>query len=246
MLTTMIALKMNDLTATDYFALIFFLISIFGYGWLTLYGPLKNDNISSGVQKERKKWINTMIERENRMVDMIILTNLSQGNAFFGSTAIVIVGALAASLSGTNEFSKILTTLPFATATTPDIVNLKLIFIMIIFLVAFFKFAWAFRLTHYTSIMMGATPIKDASNHKDCHEQASRTIQLAGRAGMHSNGGLHAYYYGFAAFGWFISPWIFIMATALIICVLYRREYISKSHDIINQGKFDNENRIEE
>lgn len=183
---------------------------------------------------ERKSWIKTLIERENRMVDVIILTNLSQGNAFFASTAILIVGALSTILGDGNQLNNVLGHIPFATQTTPFILNSKLIFIIIIFLVAFFKFAWAYRLTHYTSIMIGAMPIKSATNEQQCLDHGERLAKLAGLSGYHSNGGLHTYYYGIAACGWFINAYLFMAATTFIIMVLYRREYASKSHAILN------------
>ncbi len=233
---------MSAFSYLDIFAFIFFLITISGYSWLTQYSPLSKSNISKNVQDERIAWMNAMIDRENRMVDMLILTNLSHGNAFFASTAIVIAGAFATVLGsatnfGTNShFDTVLENIPFSTPTEPYVFNAKVLFIMVIFLTAFFKFAWAFRLTHYASIMIGATPVKTDENIQECEEQASRVANLSGLAGYHSNGGLHTYYYGIAACGWFFNPFIFILATTLIVTVLYRREYKSRGHAILNKS----------
>ncbi len=233
---------MSAFSYLDIFAFIFFLMAISGYSWLTQYSPLSKSNISKNVQDERIAWMNAMIDRENRMVDMLILTNLSHGNAFFASTAIVIAGAFATVLgSATNlgtdtQFNTVLANIPFSTPTEPYVFNAKVLFIMVIFLTAFFKFAWAFRLTHYASIMIGATPVKTDENREECEEQASRVANLSGLAGYHSNGGLHTYYYGIAACGWFFNPIIFILATTLIVTVLYRREYKSKGHAILNKS----------
>lgn len=224
---------MNELTTADIIALLFFIIASMTYGWMTLHGPLKAKNIAAGVYRERERWIETMIHREQRMVDLIILTGLSQGNAFFASTAIVIVGALAAALSTNTGFDSLLAELPFSTPTPPALLHIKLIFIMIIFFIAFFKFAWAFRLTHYTSIMMGALPILNEDNLEDCRTYGKRLVSLSNLAGEHSNGGLHTYYYGIAACGWFLSPYIFMAATTIILLVLYRREHHSRGHAII-------------
>lgn len=224
---------MANLTLIDSLAILFFLTSIIGYGWLTKSGPLKSSNISAGVYIERTQWMETMIKRENRIVDLMILSNLSQGNAFFASTAIVITGAMAASLGAGTGLDKVLLEIPFAVKTTPELLHMKQIFIMVIFLVAFFKFAWAYRLTHYTSIMMGALPHLTDSNEEECRTYAARIAELATLAGNQSNGGLHTYYYGIAACAWFISPWLFMAATSLIVLILYRREYYSRGHAII-------------
>jgi len=238
---------MSAFSYLDIIAFIYFLIAISTYSWFTQYSPLSKRNISKNVQDERIAWMNAMIDRENRMVDMLILTNLSHGNAFFASTAIVIAGAFATvlgsatslgsatNLGSDNQFNTILENIPFSTPTEPYVFNAKVLFIMVIFLTAFFKFAWAFRLTHYASIMIGATPVKTDDNTEQCKEQASRVANLSGLAGYHSNGGLHTYYYGIAACGWFFNPFLFILATTLIITVLYRREYKSKGHAILNK-----------
>ena len=48
--------------------------------------------------------------------------------------------------------------------------EVKVLLLIGIFVFAFFKFAWAFRLTHYTAILIGAAPQpvnnKDAPNNK--------------------------------------------------------------------------------
>jgi len=224
---------MPDFSLLDYIALLIFLIVVFGYGWLIRYGPLKTKNIASGVQQARARWIKTMACRENRIVDMQILTNLSQGNAFFASTAIVIAGVLATTLGKADEIASMLNNLPIPAQSTSDMIKIKMIFLMIIFLTAFFKFAWAFRITHYTSIMIGATPLKDNIDTPESKKHINRTIELAGLAGLHSNAGLHTYYYGIAASGWFLNPLVFIIGTLSVLAILYRREYKSASHAIL-------------
>ena len=41
------------------------------------------------------------------------------------------------------------------------------------------------------------------------------------------NFGLRAYYFGMAMLGWFIHPWLFMLVTAGVVLVLYRREFHS-------------------
>ena len=227
---------MTSFSSLDIFAFFYFLIAISAYSWLSQYSPLAKENISKNVQDQRVAWMNAMIERENRMVDMLILTNLSHGNAFFASTAIVIAGAFATALGSESQFNTVLANIPLASHVKPEVFNTKLLFVMVVFLTAFFKFAWAFRLTHYASIMIGGAPVKTQENEKECGAQAKRVAELSGLAGYHSNGGLHTYYYGIAACSWFFNPILFILATTLIVFILYRREYKSKGHSILSQS----------
>ncbi len=48
-------------------------------------------------------------------------------------------------------------------------------------------------------------------------------------AGDEFNRGIRAYYFGFAALAWFVSPAVFIGATLLILAVLYRRDFRSQT-----------------
>ena len=231
---------MEELTALDKIALAYFLIASFGYEYLIHYGRWVDTNISTAVNVERRQWMQVMSQRENRLIDMMVLNNLSQGNAFFASTAIIVIGVLAALLGNSEQLHASLSKIPYAADTSPDILSLKLIFLLIIFGVAFFKFAWAFRLSHYTSIMIGATPLANPDNKK--HQQkssqyAERVAMIASLAGRHANAGLRTYYYGIAATGWFINPGLFIFATTFVMAVLYRREYLSNAHRAITRTK---------
>ena len=98
-----------------------------------------------------------------------------------------------------------------------------------IFIYAFFKYPWAYRLSHYTGILIGATPMINSRNKKICLDHAKRAAVLAGLVGRHANAGLRAYYFGIAALGWFIHPSIFMLTMLWVIRVIYRREYRSRA-----------------
>ena len=123
----------------------------------------------------------------------------------------------------------------FFASTSALIIEVKLILLITIFIYAFFKFAWAFRLSHYASIMIGATPILEAdrSNLADCAEHASRTAKLIGIAAEHANGGLRAFYYAIAAMGWFFHPLVFAAVTTWVVLILLRRDFFSRSRRLI-------------
>ncbi len=147
-----------------------------------------------------------MAERDVRIVDAQLLASLTQGNAFFASTSAIGIGGLAAMIGSGDKVQGLFERLPYAAQATVVVWELKLVLLITIFIYAFFKFAWAFRLSHYAAIMIGATPIADGSNRIECDDHASRTAQLVGIAAEHSNGGLRAFYYAIAALGVVLSP----------------------------------------
>ncbi|MBU3648003.1 MAG: DUF599 domain-containing protein, partial [Limnohabitans sp.] len=57
---------------------------------------------------------------------------------------------------------------------------------------------------------------------------ADRAAAMTGLAAETFNGGLRAYYFSFAALGWFFSPMMFVMATLLVAGILYTREFKSE------------------
>ena len=178
-------------------------------------------------------WMRNMARRDVRIVDAQLLAALSQGNAFFASTSAIGIGGLAAMIGSGDKVQSLFERLPYAAQSTPVVWELKLVLLITIFIYAFFKFAWAFRLSHYTAIMIGATPIADGSNHVECDDHAARTAQLVGIAAEHSNGGLRAFYFAIAALAWFYHPLAFIAATAWVLVILVRRDFFSRSRRLI-------------
>jgi uncharacterized membrane protein len=102
-----------------------------------------------------------------------------------------------------------------------------------IFVYAFFKFAWAFRLTHYTAIMIGATPLSESPDRVAAYHHADLAAEINGLAAKHSNNGLRSFYYAAAALAWFFGPVPFLVATALIVGILVRRDFYSQARAIL-------------
>ena len=97
-----------------------------------------------------------------------------------------------------------------------------------IFIYAFFKFAWAFRIAHYGSIMIRATPIYDPANSEAGTRHAERTAGLIGVAAEHTSG-LRSFYHAIAAIAWFFHPVLFMLATTWVILILARRDFFSRT-----------------
>jgi uncharacterized membrane protein len=174
-----------------------------------------------------------MAQRDNRMLDAILLGSLGQGNAFFASTTAIAVGGLAATMGSGEKVQAMLGRLPYVAPTTPFIWEAKQLLILSILIYAFFKFAWAFRLSHYGSIMIGAMPNADAAHSGECTDHAERTARLIGLAGEHSNSGIRSFYHAIAALAWFFHPLLFMLATTWVMLILARRDFFSRSLRLI-------------
>jgi len=59
---------------------------------------------------------------------------------------------------------------------------------------------------------------------------------MTGLAAETFNDGLRAYYFSFAAMGWFFSPLFFVLTTLLIVAILYNREFHSDVLKVFDDG----------
>ena len=118
----------------------------------TAYG---RDSLSARMNVYREVWVRRMLDREARMVDMQIMGALQNGTAFFASTSLIAVGAALALLRATNEALAVLGALPIDLTPSPAQWEIKCVGLILIFVYAFFKFAWSYRLFNYVSILLG-------------------------------------------------------------------------------------------
>ena len=160
-------------------------MAVFIYRLIVARRAQTGGGLLGAIQEQRVNWMLNMAKREQRMLDAILLGSLSQGNAFFASTSAIAVGGLTATLGSGEKLQAMLAHLPYASPTTPLILEAKQLLIMGIFIYAFFKFAWAFRISHYGSIMIGATPIYDPAEQRGLRAPRgadSRPHRRGGRA----------------------------------------------------------------
>lgn len=219
----------------DLAAFAWFVLGIMGYRLVAGFGPLERRSIVGAVQRQREAWMRNMVGRDGRIVDVHLLGTLGQGNAFFASTSALIIGGLSALLGSGEKVQTLIERLPYVAKSPAVLIEIKLLLIIGIFIYSFFKFAWAFRLSHYAAIMIGSTPLleKDESNLLVCKHHATRTARLVGIAAEHSNSGLRGYYYAIAGMAWFFHPWAFIFATTWVVLILLRRDFFSRSRRLL-------------
>ncbi|MGQ0672359.1 MAG: DUF599 domain-containing protein [Hyphomicrobium sp.] len=221
------------LPALDCLALVWFVVLVGSYRLIAERGPLQKRSIIGAMRVHRINWMLTMVHRDNRLIDAILLGNLSQGNAFFASTAAISIGGLVGILGYGDRAKTFFESIPHTAEMPPLLWEAKVIFLISIFVFAFFKFAWAFRLTHYLAILIGATPLLEPGNKAVCEAHAHRTAELNAIMAEHSASGLRAFYYAIAALAWFFHPLLFMIASLWVVAILVRRDFFSLSRRAI-------------
>jgi uncharacterized membrane protein len=173
----------------------------------------------------RREWMQQMIARDVRIVDTQIMASLHQGTAFFASTSLFAIGGALALLRSTDEVMDIFRALPFAVQSTRTVWEVKVVGLLVIFVYAFFKFAWSYRLFNYLVIQMGAAPGAKQSKTRAAKEAVERLARMSTVAGRHFNRGQRAIFFALAYLGWFVNGYIFAIATAAVLFVILMRQF---------------------
>jgi len=177
----------------------------------------------------REVWMRRMLDREMRMVDMQIMAALQNGTAFFASTSLFAIGGALTVLRSTDEMLHVVATLPIGIQTTRVLWEVKAIGLAVIFVYAFFKFAWSYRLYNYVAILLGAMPPPAEKGLPETEAHIMRTTGLFTSAGRHFNHGQRSFFFALGYLGWFVSPWVFMATTSAVVFVMAWRQFGSDS-----------------
>jgi uncharacterized membrane protein len=213
-----------DILAVSFFALEW---SVYAFTLeRTSYG---RDSLSARMHAYRERWIRRVLDRDARMVDMQIMISLQNGTAFFASTSLLAIGGGLALLRSTTDALTVLSKLPVDISPTPALWEMKCVGLILIFVYTFFKFAWSYRLFNYVCILLGAMPPSSARGTEEAEAHVIRTTRLFESGGRHFNRGQRAFFFALGYLGWFVSPWVLFVTTALVVVVIWRRQFASSA-----------------
>ncbi len=226
---------MLSLSPTDFAALAWFVIAWVIYWWFLDFSPRRGTSLNTTMDGYRYLWMKEMSRRENRIVDTQIMTALKSGTSFFASTSLLAVGGCLTLLGATDKIIDIFSSLPLSVRPTRGEWEFKVFGLTVIFVYAFFKFSWSYRLFNYCSILIGATP--DGEIHpREAQDFARRAARMNILAGRHFNRGQRAIFFALGYLGWFAGPLVFAVSTTGVLMVLMRRQFHSSEHDAVVEG----------
>ena len=214
----------------DWLALVSFFGLWVGYAWFAKVRGKLDQSLIATTNAYRVKWMLQTTARDPRMLDGLITQNLSHTPSFFSSTTIIIIGGLFALLGTTDKAAELVREIPFAQPTPMLVFEFKVLVLVGIFVYAFFRFSWSMRQYTFVALVIGAMPPAEHfdAGIQDRQQVAERAGRLVGAAAETFNDGLRAYYFSFAAMAWFFSPLALVLATALVVMILYGREFHSE------------------
>ena len=205
-----------------------------GIGWIIEHDSSKRPSVSVIMAGYRREWMIQFVTREPRIFDANILANLRQSTTFFASTSMIGIGGGLALIGNKDQLLGIAQDLSLENA--PAVVWEVKILIVILFLAnGFLKFVWSHRLFGYCAVILASVP-NDATD-PTCIPRASQAAEINITAARSFNRGLRSVYFALGALAWLLGAIPLLIATALTVLILWRREFASHSRSVLLQQK---------
>lgn len=225
-----IAMTLEALHQIDLIAVALLIGAFAGLGWWIEHPGMKRPSVTVIMAERNRAWMREFVSRDPRIFDSQIVTSLRQGTAFFASTALLAIGGLLALAGNVDPLRGLAAEV--STADVPVLVwQLKLALVGFFLSNAFLKFVWAHRVFGYSSVLMAAVP--NDPNDPAAYPRAEQAGDLNIRAAINFNRGLRAIYFALAAIAWLAGPWVLMIATGVVIWVVWSREFASLPRQIL-------------
>jgi uncharacterized membrane protein len=219
---------MTVLSLPDLAAFVWFVAAWIVYSIVIERSAKGRTGLNALMNSYRDEWMERLLERDMRMVDAQVTAALQNGAAFFASTSLIAIGGALTLLRSSEEIMTVMPLLPFGATPSRSLWDLKMMGLIVIFVYAFFKFAWSYRLFNYFAIMVGAAPLPDQKDTPAAQAFAHRAARLCADAGRHFNRGQRAFFFALGYLGWFVRPVPCALSTAGIMIVLWQRQFASE------------------
>jgi len=222
------------LTPLDWFAVGFFVLCFRGYGYIfDVSSRFGQKGLARKTHEYRRLWASELVKRTNRVSDTALIGNLVNSVTFYANTTIYIIAGLFALLGTLDQLVNITADLPFSREVSRGLMEIKVLLVLAVFLVAYFKFTWSLRQFNLLTILVGAAPDSQSDAEYNAN-YVERTARINSLAGDEFNRGLRSYYFGIASVTWMIHPGLLVAFSALIVFVLIRRDFYSEALQIMS------------
>ncbi|MBU1620616.1 MAG: DUF599 domain-containing protein [Gammaproteobacteria bacterium] len=216
------------LTLLDLIAVIWFLSLWIGYTVVAKRKAKILSCLSFELRRKRNDWMKQMLNRDNKMADVALISTLERNVSFFASSTLLILAGLLTALASSGSISEVLSYLTPWTAQNKETVQMKILFLAVIYVFAFFQFTWSLRQYGFGGVLIGAAPDGREMTSEEQALYANRTAKVIDQAGHSFNYGLRSIYFSLATLSWFLDPRLFMATSVLVLLIMKHREFHSK------------------
>jgi uncharacterized membrane protein len=216
------------LTLLDLIAVIWFLSLWVGYTVVAKRKAKTLSCLSFELRRKRNDWMKQMLNRDNKMADVALISTLERNVSFFASSTLLILAGLLTALASSGSISEVLSYLTPWTAQNKETVQVKILFLAVIYVFAFFQFTWSLRQYGFGGVLIGAAPDGREMTSEEQALYANRTAKVIDQAGHSFNYGLRSIYFSLATLSWFLDPRLFMATSVLVLLIMKHREFHSK------------------
>lgn len=219
-------------SASDYLAVAALVAAWAWIGWRIENPRSGHPSVAVLMEDFRRVWMRQMITRQPRVFDSQLIGQLRQGATFFASTSMLAIGGGLALVGNTDRLAGVARELALGAA--PAFVwELKILVILLFLSNSFLKYVWAHRLFGYCAVVMAAVP--NEPGHPLAAVRATQAAELSITGARSFNRAMRSTYFALAAVAWLAGSLFLLAATAITLAMLYRREFASRSRQILQQ-----------
>jgi uncharacterized membrane protein len=216
------------LSLLDLIAVVWFLSLWSGYTLVAKRKARTLSCLSFELRRKRNDWMKQMLNRDNKMADVALISTLERNVSFFASSTLLILAGLLTALASSNSISEVLSYLTPWAAQNKETVQVKILFLAVIYVFAFFQFTWSLRQYGFGGVLIGAAPDGREMTSEEQALYANRTAKVIDQAGHSFNYGLRSIYFSLATLSWFIDPRLFMATSVIVLLIMKHREFHSK------------------
>ncbi|GAB3476099.1 DUF599 domain-containing protein [Marinomonas epiphytica] len=227
-----------QLDTIDFVTLFVFFSCWWGYALYSKHNAKRKSCLVSVLHQFRLAWMSRLLRRDNRIADASVMANLERSSLFFASSSLLIIAGLFTAFNYSEKALGIISDFYLMAPISPQEWELKIIILVIIFSYAFFTFTWSVRQYNFCSVLVGSAPLATERGIEESEREmyATHMAQICSLAANQFNYGLRAYYFAMAFCGWFLGPYFCMAASVMVVAVLYRREFRSKTFKTLSRG----------
>ena len=225
-------MMLYTISLLDWIALALFIMLWAAYTWFADVSRWSANSLQKIMDFHRRRWMGELLRRPH-VADALVTGNFIHSAVFFASTAVLVIGGLVTALGASDKALSVMSALPFVTPSTPGLWELKIVSLIGVFMYAFVKFVWAVRLANYNSVLFSAVSFHGEKGYNAYAETYADGLgKIASLCAQHFNQGLRANFFALAILGWWLNIWCFFISTGMVLWLLYRREFRSRSRRV--------------